>query len=379
MENNTTPDEPNVELKEQIRKLREMLNRTKKVRTPSYNYNYDTENGNFARWGTSVVDDPLYAPIGPEILDMEISTSCSGVGNTPCKHCYKANTHHGENMSFETFKTIFEKMPSITQIAFGIGDVDGNPDLFRIFDFCRIHHVAPNVTINGARLTNDIATALSICCGAVAVSRYENKNYCYDAIKQLTDLGMKQINIHMMVSEETYDMCMETLQDSLTDPRLEKLNAIVMLLYKPKGRGVGQYTNIKLNRFKELVEYGMSNGISIGFDSCGAPLFIECIKDRDDYEQLLQTVECCESSLFSAYINVKGEYFPCSFMEGEPGWEKGIDVVACEDFLNDVWYDERVKAFRKSLTSQGVNRKCPHFDLYGEIELNCCGSCCTPA
>ena len=376
MENITSAAHSKEEIKEEIKKIKELLDRTKQVRTPTYNYNYDTKTGNFSRWGKVTEDDPLYSPIGPEILDMEISTICSGVENIPCKHCYKANTHTGENMSYETFKIIFEKMPSITQIAFGIGDVSGNPDLFKIFDFCRMHKVAPNITSNGSGLTDNIVQVFSICCGAIAVSRYANKNICYDAVKKLTDQGMDQINIHMMVSEETYDMCMETLQDSLTDPRLEKLNAIVMLLYKPKGRGVGQYTNIKLNRFKELVEYGMDNGVSIGFDSCGAPLFIECIKERDDYEQLLQTVECCESSLFSAYINVKGEYFPCSFMEGEPGWEEGIDVVHCEDFLNDVWYNEKVKAFRKSLTAQGINRQCPHFDLYKEINSKCCDTCC---
>lgn len=358
-------------LKNKIEKLKREIGNTRRVRTATYNYNYNTETGNFQRWGKTFDDDPLYSPIGPELLDMEISTVCSGIENTPCKHCYKANTSRGENMSFDTFKIIFEKMPMVTQIAFGIGDINANPDLFKIFEYCKSRKVAPNLTINGAGLTEGFPELLSMFCGAIAVSRYANKDICYDAVKTLTDRGMTQINIHMLVCEETYDICMETLQDSLTDERLKQLNAIVMLLYKPKGRGVGHYTNIGLNRFKELVDYGMDNDISIGFDSCGAPLFIECIKERDNYEKILQSVECCESSLFSAYINVKGEYYPCSFMEGEGEWTTGIDVVSCSDFLSDIWYDERVKKFRNSLTSQGLNRKCPYYDLYKEIDISC--------
>lgn len=38
-------------------------------------------------------------------------------------------------------------------------------------------------------------------------------------------------------------------------------------------------------------------------------------------------VEPCEICRFSSYVNVDGEYFPCSFVEGLPGWEHGINVL----------------------------------------------------
>ena len=41
-------------------------------------------------------------------------------------------------MSFETFQQIFHKMPrNLTQIAFGIGDIDGNPNHCDYYSDCR--------------------------------------------------------------------------------------------------------------------------------------------------------------------------------------------------------------------------------------------------
>ena len=98
--------------------------RVKICRFTNYNYNFDKQTGFFARWGKTKEEDPKYSPVGPEILDLEISEICHGINGTPCKFCYKSNTGTGKNMSFETFKTIFCKMPkTLTQIAFGIGSI----------------------------------------------------------------------------------------------------------------------------------------------------------------------------------------------------------------------------------------------------------------
>ena len=79
------------------------------VRSPDYNYNFNKSTGFFMRWGKTMDDDPDFAP-APEILDIEVSTVC-GQG---CHFCYKSNTAKGENMSFETFKTIFDKIVGST-------------------------------------------------------------------------------------------------------------------------------------------------------------------------------------------------------------------------------------------------------------------------
>ena len=93
------------------------LEKVCKASDGSYNYTYDKISGLFRRWGETYDDDPEYSPAGPEILDLEISVN--GCPNN-CKFCYKSNSNESAvNMTFETFKSIIDKMPkTLTQIAF---------------------------------------------------------------------------------------------------------------------------------------------------------------------------------------------------------------------------------------------------------------------
>ena len=334
----------------------------KKVRSDNYNYDFDTDNGFFARWGATPKDDPCIAP-APEILDIEVSTICHGIG-TPCKFCYKSNTGVGENMTFDTFKKIFDNMPShLTQIAFGIGDIDSNPDLFKMFDYARNsgRTVIPNVTTNGWKLTDELAGKLKQYCGAVAVSRYNPKDVCYDAVKKLTDLGMKQINIHQLVSKETLDNCMETIADMKTDPRLAKMNAVVFLTLKPKGER-NTYSIVSDDDYAKLIDTCLKNKINFGFDSCSANRFLKTANKMEGLAGKFDSVaEPCESTLFSSYINVEGKFFPCSFAEGEGEWKEGLDAVNCKDFLTEIWNHPKTLKFRSDLLMCG--RNCPLFKI----------------
>ena len=95
----------------------------KSIRSDKYNFDFNKKTGLFRRWGETFEDDPSYAP-SPEILDMEISTICEGIGSGPCKWCYKSNTKVGENMSFEKFKTIFHKITgSKIRVTLENGDI----------------------------------------------------------------------------------------------------------------------------------------------------------------------------------------------------------------------------------------------------------------
>lgn len=313
------------------------------------------KNGFFARWGKTIEDDPDFSPVGPELLDIEISTICHG----GCPHCYKSNLENGINMSFKTFKKMFKKFPkNLTQIAFGIGDIDGNPDLWKIMKYTRKNGVIPNITINGFRFNNKYAEKLANVCGAVAVSHYTDES-CFDAVKMLSDAGLEQVNIHKLVAVETLKSCMDLFDKIKVDPRLKDLNAVVLLGLKQKGRGV-HYNTLGSNLFKILVNYGMSLNVPLGFDSCSAHKFLEAIEGREDYEQLEMLVEPCESSCFSYYINTDCIAFPCSFLEGEEGYE-GIDVLKSEDFLKDVWFAKSVKRFRKALIQN--SRHCLHYNI----------------
>lgn len=322
----------------------------KLVRSKHYNYNFDKNTGFFARWGKNIEDDPEYSFLGPEILDIEIS---AGKCLASCRFCYKSNNGSlpTQNMNLETFKNILEKVNKynqLTQVAFGITDINTNPDFFPIMEHCVEKGIVPNYTCNGWQVTEEIAKKTSEICGAVAVSVY-NKDVSYNAIKRFTDAGMNQVNIHFMLSEETYEKALEIVSDMKTDDRLSKMNAIVFLAYKPKGTHPNKFTTIiDREKYKNLISYCDSLGVSYGMDSCSAGMYISAIQDDVEKVEKSQYVESCESSLFSGYINVEGKYFHCSFAEGQGAWKEGIDVVDSDDFIKDVWNHSLTEKYRSA-------------------------------
>ena len=168
------------------------------------------------------------------------------------------------------------------------------------------------------------------------------------------------VNIHQFTASESYDKIMGLFQDYKTDPRLAKLNAIVLLSLKKKGRGIG-YTSLSQERFKSLVDYAFANGIPLGFDSCSCGKFQKCL-NKEQSEKYNILCEPCEAfGIFSSYVNVEGKYFPCSFCEGQGEWKDGIDVVNCNDFTKDVWNHPLVDKYRKLMIKTG--RECPMFDI----------------
>jgi hypothetical protein len=329
----------------------------RQVRTEGYNWNFNPETGFFARWGKTPDEDPTWSPLGPEILDLEISTVCHG-NLEPCKYCYKSNGVKGENMSIDTFAKILSKIPkNLTQIAFGIGDIDANPDLKSIISLTRSNGVIPNITINGYRMNDNWYDFLANACGSVAVSRYDNDT-CFNAVQELTKRGLKQVNIHQVLCEDSYDDCMELLKNSQEDRRLENLNAILFLMLKPKGRGKGVKPLTSIDKFKKLVDFAFDNKIKLGFDSCSAPTFLKAMENEKEINKYITFMEPCESGLFSFYGNTKGEYFPCSFMEGQPGWETGISAVEVNDFIEDVWKHPRLVKWREGLINSSKDCNC---------------------
>ena len=334
----------------------------KRFKADGNNMVFNSENGDMMRWGNTYDEDPSYSPLGPEIADIEITSICEGPEGVPCSFCYKGNTRKGSNMTLDTFKIIFEKIPkTVTQIAFGV-DATGtsNPEMFKIMNYCKDNNVVPNITI--ANISPIMAYKLANTCGAVAVSRYDNKDLCYDSVRALCDMGLEQVNIHALVSEETEAMIVETINDYHSDIRLSNLKAIVFLSLKQKSRGE-KYNRLSQEKFNKIVKLALEKNVPIGFDSCSAPKFAKAI---DYNEKIMPMVESCESTCFSMYINKDGEYFPCSFTEKDR-WPNGIDIKKDDfDFMKDIWYSERTIGFRKKLlSSQDKNgmRHCPLYNI----------------
>jgi hypothetical protein len=358
-----------------MKSIRE-ISKIKSFKSDSYNYYFNKDTGLFIRWGETHNDDPEWAP-APEILDLEVSTICNGIGNGPCKCCYKSNTAVGKNMSLESFKKLFHKIPTnLTQIAFGIGDIHANPDLYPIMEYCTTNNyntVVPNITINGYDMGPGDYATLAKFRGAVSVSRYNPPEVCYTAVNSLLDANVNQVNIHCILSNETLQDCLDTVDYVKSNERLKNKVAVVFLSLKQKGKR-NTYTVIQdpialQNFFKYIKE----SEIMFGFDSCGAP---NVLRQHEQFGFMKETIEPCESGLFSLYIDVDGIAYPCSFCEGESNEEiqvlKGLDALNCNDFIKDIWNNKDMYEWKNKLLNSSSTcncsyknecRKCPVFKL----------------
>lgn len=331
-----------------------------------YKYIFDKTNGNFNRWGVTYDDDPTVAPL-PELVDIEIvSGQCMG----KCSFCYKCNniTNDRTYMTLETFKKIFEKLPkSICQIAFGITDIYANPDFFKIMEYTRQNGVVPNYTTHGLDLDENAVNLTAKLCGAVAVSIVQ-KERSYDAIKAFTDAKMSQVNCHYMLSQESYVSLFDFLKDIKNDPRLAKLNAVVLLQYKDKNPHSKYHSVLETDKYQKIVEYCTKHKINYGFDSCSAGIYIKSIENDPNREQLEQCVDSCESSRMSFYCNTDGIVYPCSFCENKDEWTTGIDMLKVNDFIKDVWHNEKLNMWRNKLLGTMKNG-CAHCPIYN-LDIN---------
>ncbi len=339
----------------------------RRVEGVDYHSIFDFRSGYFVRWGRSLSDDNT--PPVPEVLDLEVTTSCTGVNGRLCPYCYKANTPNGRNMDFDTFKRIFDSLPkTLTQIAFSADStLEANPDVFRMLEYCRNNdhnYVVPSISV--AQL--DAATAKKLYdahAGCVGVSRYEDKEAAYDTVKLLTDLSGTdewhwQINMHLVISDDTFEQTMETLRDIGSDPRLAKLHSVVFLSLKQKGRGACSQL-ISPENFRTIIEYSKSNLPMFGLDVCATPKLLEVW----DSQETQMCSDPCDSGIYGFYINVDGEAFPCSFLENTKGWEEGVDVLGAADFVDEVWHGEKFDTHRKELKTmhQCTNRLCPAWEI----------------
>ena len=333
---------------------------------PDFNLFFRKSDGYTMTWGKTKDDDPDFSPLGPIIADIEITTKCNGVCNDEgkrilCSECYKSNTSEGDNMSLETYKNIIHKINQnnqLTQVALGLdSQAITNPDIWKICEYTREIGVIPNGTV--ADISDEVANNISKYFGACAVSNHF-KNGCYDSVKKLTDRGMKQVNIHQIIYKENIDIAHQLIEDISTDDRLFKLNAVVFLSLKKAGRGKTGKSPLTQEEFNKLVQHAIDKKINFGMDSCSASKFLKFINLNQQYKNLEIYIEPCESTLFSLYCDVNGIFHPCSFCEHKEGLVS-IDLKEVNDFMTEVWMNEKVQIFQKKLLNN--NRECPEFDV----------------
>lgn len=250
----------------------------------------------------------------------------------------------------------------LQQIAFGSGSFGiENPEVFEMMSYARSVGVIPNITV--ANLSDESAEKFSKLCGAMSVSCYSDRNVCYDTIKKLTDRGMKQVNIHFVLHKYSKNIAIDIMKDMMTDERLKNMNAIVFLSLKKKGNGE-QMQILSQEGFDEVINFAFENKIKFGMDSCSGAKFINSIHSREDFKKIMESVEPCESTKISSYINVAGKFYSCSFCENTESFKEGVNVLGT-NFVKDVWENERTVSWRNNLLEKNANGdfSCPVFEV----------------
>lgn len=335
-----------------------------------YNCFFDKLTGFNCRFGQKIEDDPDCCELGPEILDLEVVTDgCVPVkGTENCKYCYKCSTNRAPTcMTFETFEKIIKTFPiNLSQIAFGITGLQANPDLPKMFEFCRQIGIVPNLTTAGADMNEAMKDMICKYAGACAVSCYAGaKELCYKTIKELHDYAREKhgrdlhVNMHIVVSVDSMQHLKDVLRD-IAEKKVDGLKAVVFLRIKPCGRAKHMDCTVTHGMYRELIEYCLDHEISFGFDSCSATPAMDVLRELGKPE-LCNCCESCESSRLSSYINVKGEYWSCSFAE-RTDFIKPVNVLDYES-ATEWWNSDEVLRIRN--LKNPACKSCPIYDLDG--------------
>jgi len=306
--------------------------------------------------GIDKKDDPFQLEL-PSLIDVGIMGHCKN----KCPFCYQGNDYE-PHMTLENFKRIIDETKHhVNQVALGgRGDPNLHPNFREIIEYARSNGVVPNYTTSGFGLTDD-QIETSKMCGAVAVSNYKTAEM-YSALNRFFDAGIKT-NIHFLLTKNTFFDAAKILNGDnpwvshvpkVKPFELKKLNAVVFLLFKQKGRGekLDWLPNEdQLRVFAKAIENSASKDldIKIGMDSC---LINHVVKHVDLPVSISMAVDTCEGARMSMYITPGMEATPCSFAD------KDMRVPLEGTTIKEVWTNgEPFKKFRETL--RACSYTCP--------------------
>lgn len=313
-----------------------MMSFNKFFANKDYAIMFNTETGFEIMQGIGDKADPFSLEL-PSLLDVGVMGHCKH----KCEFCYQGHVNE-PNMTVHNFKSIIDATKHHTnQVALGgRGDPNHHADFAEIVAYARKNGVVPNYTTSGIDLT-DAQIEASLLCGAVAVSDYGHP-YTYDAINRFIEAGVKT-NIHMIYSGKTHAKAVQiVLGNDVWDKAfpIEKLNAVIFLLFKPAGAGSKlKWTPAKeqLHTFANIV-FQPKSKFKIGMDSC---LINHVLKYATPSDLQRMSIDTCEGGRMSAYITPDMRLMPCSFSD-EDKWS--VPITESEDIK---WIWDNTKPFTK--------------------------------
>ncbi|NLI35283.1 MAG: radical SAM protein [Bacteroidales bacterium] len=322
----------------------------------NYHFVADYKTGVTIRWGKSLNDNPIFAPV-PELADISISNHCT----KGCSFCYRDSRNNNEFMSVEDYCNVLdymnhEKYGNVFQVALGGGEPLEHPDFLAIIDETIRRDIVPNFTTNGIHIDHDICKRIKGKVGAVAISVTSIHDIPVDKVKLLNLYGIR-VNLHYLLSSKTINEAINILRGDNTE-LFDDINAIIFLTYKPAGRASRKFvikSGSTLDTFIREVESRESQKPKIGFDACFVPLLM---RNTNIPRSLVDT---CEGGFFSVYVDHKSNVSPCSFSAGRDSYS-----LHEYDFY-DIWLN-KFEQYRETCKNHCRVKKCSAYDM--------CRGCC---
>jgi len=334
-----------------------MFNADKHFVNDDYEIFFDTSTGFEIMRGVDGKPDPFKLVL-PSLLDIGIMGTCEH----KCAFCYQGHLNQ-DNMKLGDFKTIIDQVKHHTnQVALGgRGDPNLHENFKEIVEYARENNVVPNYTTSGMGLTDE-HIEISKMCGAVAVSDYKS-DFTYEALDRFMDAKIKT-NIHMIFSQPSFEDCVKILYGhnpwrgsgtgNPSSVNIDKLNAVIFLLFKPAGAGVNligmKPTAYQFDVFSDLI-FKSKAKFKIGMDSC---LVNHVIKNSSPTALQELSIDTCEGARMSAYVTPDMVFMPCSFANRN---EWGVSINGKND-IDYIWNrSHKFKRFRTML--QKTKDRCP--------------------
>ncbi len=323
----------------------------KEIKTDKYAIVFNTENGMEISGGINGYADPFVLDY-PSLMDIGIMGHCKN----NCEICYQGNTDK-PNMKLEDFKRIIDESKDyITQVALGgKGDPNLHENFKEILEYCKLNNVVPNYTTSGNGLTEEHIKITKKYCGAVAVSAY-NKDFTFKALNMFINSGVKT-NIHYVLSKTSMIRAINILGGIDVWNKqfnIDKLNAIIFLLFKPQGNGANhrdlQVTDRGIKLFREELKRYKTH-FKVGLDSCLVCRISEVCHDFTQEE--LECLDTCEGARMSCYITPDMKFMPCSFANHD---EIGVPINGYP--IKYIWENSNVFNYFRDKLKENPN-KCP--------------------
>jgi MoaA/NifB/PqqE/SkfB family radical SAM enzyme len=216
----------------------------------------------------------------------------------------------------------------VFQVAIGGGEPLEHPDFLELIRLTREYNIVPNFTTNGEHLSDEIADVIKSEIGAVAVSVIDFNNFPNTEIGILIKNGIRT-NIHFVLDSNSLSQAVKILQGQYNS-KLNGINAIIFLTFKPSGRGDSNFALVHNKEMKQFIELIDANNClcNIGFDACFVPLLMSQTSTKKNF------IDSCEVGCFSVYIDENLNVSPCSFSNGK-------DVFNLKEFdFYDIWMNK---------------------------------------